>query len=210
MPEPLVIRRIVLVDDDAAVLESLDAVFTSAGYEVHSFTSATAFLERIESLQPACIVTDLRMPDIDGLSLVSLLQGRREAFWPVVFISGHADVPDAVAAIRAGAVDFLTKPFAPRQLLEIVEDCVTGLRPDGAASLAERYAALSPREREVVESLLRGETSNTAALQLGISPRTVDILRGRLLRKTGANNVTALAKALSGLGPNIPQGRKPH
>ena len=204
------IRRIVLVDDDAAVLESLDAVFTSAGYEVHSFASATAFLERIESLQPACIVTDLRMPGIDGLSLVSLLQGRREAFWPVVVISGHADVPDAVAAMRAGAVDFLTKPFAPRQLLEIVEDCVTGLTPDGAASLAERYAALSPREREVVEILSRGDTSKTAALQLGISARTVEILRGRILRKTGANTFTALAKALSEPGPNIRQGRKPH
>ncbi|QTC92216.1 response regulator transcription factor [Brevundimonas goettingensis] len=193
-------RSVVIIDDDADVLESLEAVFASAGYAVRAFASADAFLAVIETVAPACIVTDLRMPGMDGLDLVRTLQGCPQKSWPIIVLSGHADVADAVAAMRAGAVDFLTKPAPPRKLLEIVDalsvDLVTR---SSRTDLAERYATLSPREREVVELIALGATSKTAALALGLSPRTVDIFRGRILRKMGVENVTALAAALTGL-----------
>lgn len=195
-----VTRRVVIIDDDPGVLESLEAVFTSAGYAVRAFASADAFLDVIDTVTPACIVTDLRMSGMDGLDLVRTLQDRPQKSWPVIVLSGHADVTDAVAAMRAGAVDFLTKPVAPRKLLGIVDAfSAAWVTSAPQVDLAERYATLSPREREVVELIALGATSKTAALALGLSPRTVDIFRGRILRKMGVENVTALAAALTGL-----------
>lgn len=192
-------HRVVIIDDDVGVLDSLDAVFTSAGYAVQAFASAEAFLEVIDTLAPACIITDLRMPGLDGLDLIKALD-RLERSWPVIVLSGHADVTDAVAAMRAGAVDFLTKPAAPRKLLEIVDAFSAALVTGSpGVDLAARYATLSPREREVSQLVALGATSKTAALALGLSPRTVDIFRGRILRKMGLENVTALAAALTGL-----------
>lgn len=117
------IRNVVLIDDDAAVLESLEAVFTSAGFQVRAFALAADFLAELYGLSPSCIVTDLRMPEIDGLRLLDLLKGELGVNWPVIVISGHADAPEALAARRAGAIDFLIKPFAPQRLLAIVDAC---------------------------------------------------------------------------------------
>lgn len=116
--------RVVIIDDDTAVLESLEALFTSADYDVQAFALATDFLAAMRDLLPACIVTDLRMPDMDGLALLHRLKVDLGLTWPVIIISGHADAAHAAAARRAGAVDFLIKPFPPRRLLSTVQDCL--------------------------------------------------------------------------------------
>jgi two-component system response regulator FixJ len=195
-----VIRRVVVIDDDAAVLESLDALFTTAGYEVYAFGSANAFLARLDILPPACIVTDLRMPDMDGLTLVNRLKRELHLAWPVVVISGHADVAQAVSAMQAGAVDFLVKPFPPQRLLAIVNACLLTFAAgsvDPTSAMDHRYSTLSARERQVVELLISGGSSKTAALALGISPRTVDVFRGKILRKMDVTNIAALSTAIA-------------
>lgn len=204
-------RRVVLIDDDAAVLESLEAVFTSADYEVHAFALATDFLDALDQLSPACIVTDLSMPEMDGLTLVSHLKGELGLTWPVVIISGHADVGEAVAAMRAGAVDFLTKPFAPQKLLSIVMACLAehqlaAVNADREAD--RRYSSLSGRERQIVELLTAGDSSKTVGLALGISPRTVDVFRGRIMRKMAVTNIAALSTAVAAVSPDLRGMRK--
>jgi len=195
-----VIRRVVLIDDDAAVLESLEAVFSSADYEVEAFESATAFLRALPGMSPACIITDLRMPEMDGLTLVTKLTGEMGVSWPIVVISGHADVPDAVSAMQAGAIDFLIKPFAPQKLLAVVQASLfnhPGFSTSPETDADQRYATLTERERQVVELLTSGGSSKTAGLALGISPRTVDVFRGRIMRKMGVANIAALATAIA-------------
>ena len=205
------IRRVVLIDDDAAVLESLEAVFSSADYEVAAFSGATDFLAALPGLAPACIVTDLRMPEMDGLALVAKLKGEMGCDWPVVVICGHAEVPDAVAAMRAGAVDFLVKPFRPRRLLAVVQSCLVeqgGQEPPPDPELDRRYASLSQREHQVVDLLTAGGSSKTAGLALGISPRTVDVFRGRILRKMAVANIAALATAVAAVSSGVRDARR--
>lgn len=200
------IRRVVLIDDDVAVLESLEAVFSSADYEVQAFGSATAFLGALPGLSPACIVTDLRMPEMDGLTLVTKLTGEMGLSWPIVVISGHAEVPEAVAAMRAGAIDFLIKPFAPQRLLAVVKASLS-VQPDVSTppetDVDQHYATLTHRERQIVELLTSGGSSKTAGLALGISPRTVDVFRGRIMRKMGVANIAALATAVAAVSPEV-------
>jgi two-component system, LuxR family, response regulator FixJ len=206
-----VIRRVVLIDDDAAVLESLEAVFMSADYEVQAFGLATEFLAQLETLAPACIVTDLRMPEMDGLTLVNRLKDDIGLSWPIVVISGHADVAEAVAAMRAGAVDFLTKPFAPQKLVGIVKACLdeySRLMGPGGSEVDHAYSTLSVRERQIVELLIAGDSSKTAALSLGISPRTVDVFRGKIMRKMDVSNIAALSTAVAAVSPDIRAVRK--
>lgn len=117
--------RVVIIDDDDAVLASLDALFTSANYEVHAFTSAEDCLKALVSLAPACIITDLKMPGMDGLALLNHLKADDGANWPVVVISGHGDAAQAEAARLAGAAEFLAKPFAPQRLLAVVRGLLT-------------------------------------------------------------------------------------
>ncbi len=114
-------RTVVLIDDDEGVLQSLEAVFETAGYAVHAFPSAEAFLAVIDTIEPCCVVTDLRMPTIDGLMLVRRLAETATRPWPTIVISGHADQSEAAEILNAGAFDFLVKPFAPRHLLAAVE-----------------------------------------------------------------------------------------
>lgn len=121
-------RTVVLIDDDTSVLESLEAVFDSAGYAVHAFTSAEAFLAAKETLAVCCVVTDLRMPTMDGLTLVRELATSQPA-WPTVVISGHADVSDVVEIMHAGARDFLVKPFHPQKLIAAVESSSSSIPP---------------------------------------------------------------------------------
>lgn len=206
------IRRVVLIDDDPAVLESLEAVFSSADYEVAAFGSAPEFLEALPDLAPACIVTDLRMPGMDGLALVETLKSEMGCSWPIVVISGHADVPDAVAAMRAGASEFLTKPFPPRRLLVVVHTLLNEQASEETSARSEldqRYGALSPRERQVVDLLTSGGSSKTAGLALGISPRTVDVFRARIMRKMAVANIAALATAVANVSPNVRGVRPP-
>lgn len=198
-------NSVIVIDDDAAVLGSLDALLTTAGYDVYAFGSAADFLFRLDELPTACIVTDLRMPGMDGLALVNILKGDMELDWPVVVISGHAEVPQAVAAMQAGAFDFLVKPFAPQKLLAVVKKCLSeyGTTAATASDLDQRYAMLSGRERQIVELLISGESSKTAGLKLRISPRTVDVFRGKIMRKMGVTNIAALATAIASVSATL-------
>ncbi|WP_396593966.1 response regulator transcription factor [Brevundimonas sp. R86498] len=195
---------VVLVDDDPAVLASLEALFEASGYVVHGFSSAAAFLARMSDLPVSCVVTDLRMPMMDGLGLLATLNARAPAAWPVVVISGYAGVADAVRVMQAGAHDLLLKPFSPGQLLAAVQGAWarrTVNSPEAVDGVPALYAALTAREKQVAEHLVAGANSRACAEALGISPRTVDVFRGRILRKMGCATTTALSGALAGLQP---------
>lgn len=190
--------RVFVIDDDAAVLASLEAVLDVAGFEVAIFRSSRAFLDALDKVGFGCVVTDVRMPEISGLDLVERLTANGRRSWPVVVISGHADVPMAVAAMKAGACNFLEKPISPPALVEAIDlafagrAAISGPVAEDADAVA-RLGLLSRREREVLSHLVNGASSKVAALVLGISPRTVDVFRGNILRKTQAPNVAALA-----------------
>ncbi|MBX9615143.1 MAG: response regulator [Caulobacteraceae bacterium] len=195
---------VVVIDDDPAVLASLEAVFETAGHVVHGFSSALAFLDRMADLPMSCVVTDLRMPVMDGLGLLAALNERPPPVWPVVVITGHAEVSDAVGVMQAGACDLLLKPFPPGQLLAAVRNAGARRMIDATETvdrIAALYAGLTARERQVAEQLVSGANSRACGEALGISPRTVDVFRGRILRKMGFSSTTALSSALAGLRP---------
>lgn len=203
---------VVLVDDDPAVLASLEALFETAGYVVHAFSSAAAFLARMADLPVSCVVTDLRMSAMDGLGLLATLNSRAPSVWPVVVISGYAGVTDAVRVMQAGASDLLLKPCPPGQLLAAVQGAWERRTVDGpkaADSVATLYAGLTAREKQVADQLVAGANSRACAEALGISPRTVDVFRGRILRKMEVATTTALSGALAGLKPRPRSAGRP-
>ncbi len=190
--------RVFVIDDDTAVLASLEALLDVAGFEVTVFRSPQAFLDALDGLGFGCVLTDVRMPDISGLVLVDRLAACGRRSWPVIVISGHADVPMAVSAMKAGACTFFEKPVSPSALVEAIDLAFAGRAAlpgpvAGDTDAAARLELLSRREREVLSHLVNGASSKVAALVLGISPRTVDVFRGNILRKTQAPNVAALA-----------------
>lgn len=190
-------RSVVVVDDDPGVLDSLVEMLRIDGYEAIGFSSATAFLGADADLGRSCIVTDIRMPGIDGLAFIDRLRATGRADWPVIVISGHANVPIAVTAMQAGAITVLEKPFQPRDLFTAIDEAMKTLaeaQPSAAVSQARaRYRTLSRREKEVLGHLLEGKSSKVTALSLGLSPRTIDNFRANILRKMEAPNIAALA-----------------
>jgi two-component system, LuxR family, response regulator FixJ len=198
-PDPGAAARAVhVVDDDDAVRRALAMLFRSAGIPAETHPSGLAFLEALPSLTEAavgCVLTDVRMPGVDGLELLRRLQDHGLP-WPVVVMTAHGDVSTAVRAMRAGAVDFIEKPFDDEALLAAIE---AALKPPqasgsaGAADAAARIAALSPRERDVLELLLAGKPNKLIARDLGLSPRTVEVHRRRLMARLG---VGSLAEAV--------------
>jgi len=198
-------NHVVVVDDDEGVLESLAMLISVQGFTVRCFSAPADMLASLPDLPESCIVTDIRMPEIDGLELIARLKDTRAAAWPVIVISGHADVPIAVTAMQLGAVTVLEKPFTPDQLIaalnmEMAVLSRTAVSPELAEARA-RYQTLSRREREVLGHLVQGCSSKHTALELGISPRTVDVFRANILRKMGAPNIAALATQVArGLG----------
>ncbi|NBB51201.1 response regulator [Rhizobium sp. CRIBSB] len=189
---------IVVIDDDVAVLESIGFLLTAAGFAPKTFASPSVFLAAIDTLACDCIVTDVRMPEMSGLDLMTRLyeDGRRD--WPVVVISGHADVAMAVAAMKAGASNFLEKPFPPAALIQAIEDAKVVRRPAGEDTpelqqARARFQTLSRREREVLLHLANGASSKVTAMVLGISPRTVDVFRANILKKMQSPNIAAIA-----------------
>jgi two-component system response regulator FixJ len=186
-----------VIDDDPAVLASLEAMLAVAGFEVVVFRSPRAFFATLDALAPGCVVTDVRMPELSGLAVLERLRATGRGDWPVVMISGHADVPMAVDAMKAGASTFLEKPIAPPALLEAITAAIavrdSGVAGPGDADEDPRLRTLSRRESEVLGHLVKGASSKAAAQILGISPRTVDVFRASILRKTGASNIAALA-----------------
>jgi two-component system response regulator FixJ len=185
-----------VVDDDAGVRDSIRLLLESANYTVKAFATARQFLD--EKRASACLIADVRMPEMDGLELQQEI-GRRGSGLPVIIITGHGDVPLAVRAMKAGAVDFIEKPFDDELLLSSVQRAIEiGRRTRGAAAeaaAAERLIALlTPRERTVLEQLVIGRSNKVAAYELGISPRTVEIHRAHIMDKMNARSLSDLVR----------------
>ena len=187
-----------VVDDDEDVRDAVSLLIGSVGLPVRSFPTAQAFLDAYTSDEPGCLVLDVRMPGLSGLDLQErLLSGRVRL--PIIFISGHGDIPMAVRAVQAGAVDFLQKPFSDQQLLDRVNQAIDEdrrSRADAAdlKAVEGRIELLTPREREVMEKLLEGKVNKIIARELDVSTRTVEIHRARVLQKMEAANVPHLVR----------------
>jgi len=187
-----------LIDDDEGVRRALAFLLGTAGLAVKVYESASVFLERCEDFQSGCVVSDVRMPGIDGVELLRHLQEKR-ARMPVVIMTGHADVPLAVAAMKAGAIDFIEKPFADEILLKAIETAFERSRATAgpnaeAAQVQARIASLTPREKEVLDGLLAGYPNKTIAYDLGLSPRTVEVHRANVMTKMAASSLPELVR----------------
>jgi len=198
MPADPVTFTVHIVDDDPDVLRSTEVLLHAAGYRAKTYPSATALLDNLASLSPGCVVTDVRMPDIDGLDLLARLAAARPDL-PVIVMTGHGDVPMAVRAMRAGAKDFIEKPFANEVLLAAVDHALNRAerrRTEQAVldDIAARVRRLTPREREVMVLIADGQTSKEIARALGLSPRTVEMHRAMVLAKMQVPNTTALVR----------------
>ena len=200
-------RRLVhVVDDEDAVRRSVGFLLRTSGFDVQSHASGVAFLKEVKAAEPGCVLLDVRMPEIDGLE-VQQQMAQRGVGWPVVILTGHGDVPIAVQAMKAGAVDFLEKPFDKASLLRaLAAGFAIFDRHDAAADSAQeaatRIAALTPREQDVLRGLADGLPNKTIAFDLGISPRTVEVHRANLMTKLGVHSLSeALRLAFAaGLG----------
>ena len=187
-----------VVDDDVAVRQSLAFLLGSAGLSVRLYDSALSFLSALPGVVNGCIVTDIRMPEMDGLELQRHLHNRGIDL-PVIVITGHADVPMAVEAMKAGAVDFIEKPFDDEALLSAIRTALdTQVRDAQKGSrnteIARRIASLSERERQVLDGLVAGKANKVIAYDLGISPRTVEIYRANVMTKMQAASLSELVR----------------
>jgi len=188
-----------IVDDDGAVRDSLALLLASAGMAVETYGSARAFLERHDPARPGCVVLDLRMPDMDGLELQAELAARGSRL-PVIFVSAHGEVALSARAFKAGAVDFLQKPIESEDFLATVEEALrrdAALRREAEASarIGERYARLTPREREVLELVIAGRSNKEIARALALSHRTVETHRARIMEKMEVASLSELVKS---------------
>lgn len=189
---------IYVVDDDDAVRDSLALLLESAGYSPQCYASGLGLLEEATLSPDSCVVLDVRMPDIDGLELQQRLLSKHPAL-PIIVMTGHGDVPIAVRAMKQGACDFLEKPFSIEVLLEAIEQALERSRQsqgDNQQSLEirRRLDELTPREREVLDALVAGHPNKVIAHHLGISPRTVEIHRARVMEKMAARSLSHLVR----------------
>lgn len=206
---------IFLVDDDEAVLRALRRLLGTAGYEVRSYTSPLQFLAEHDPAAPGCAVLDLSMPDIDGLSIQTALSAS-SGMRPVIFLTGMGDIPTSVRAMRAGAVDFLTKPVQADDLLAAIARAVTLDRDrrrsrSDVAEVAARLGTLTPREREVLALVVAGRLNKQIAHELGTSIKTIKVHRARVMAKMAVRTVADLVRATElagGTGLAEPSGHK--
>lgn len=187
-----------VIDDDEAMRQSLQFLLDTAGFQARTYESAVQFLEGIETLEPGCIVTDVRMPEMNGLELVRRLR-TRGVTQPVIVITGHGDVPLAVEAMKAGVADFLEKPFDDEALLSAVRAALdTRVQDDRQDAERQKFesmlAGLSPREQDVLRGVVAGKPNKIIAFELGISPRTVEVYRANVMTKTGASSLSELVR----------------
>ncbi len=188
--------KIYVVDDDDAVGDSIKALLSSVGYEAEVFASARQFLESFDPSGAACILLDVRMPGMDGLTLLEKMGADRRGV-PVIMVTGHGDVPLAVRAMQAGAADFVEKPFEEARLLQSIEQAISNAASAPVATddnLTARFARLTPRETDVMRQMVIGHPNKIIAYHLGLSPRTVEIHRSRVMRKTGAESLSHLVR----------------
>ena len=195
-----------VIDDDPSVRDGLDSLLRSVGYDTRCFASPRDFLLHPRSEAPACIVLDVRMPDASGLDFQDELT-RAGYLIPIIFLTGHGDVPMSVRAMKAGAVEFLLKPFREQDLLDAIRQALemdrARLRKKAATvDLQERFASLTPREREVMALVARGLLNKQIAAEIGLSEITVKVHRGQAMRKMRADSVADLIRMADGLGLN--------
>jgi FixJ family two-component response regulator len=192
-----------VVDDDSRVRDALSSLLASAGLDVAVFASATEFLEADKPDAPACLVLDLELPDINGLELQKELAEREAP--SIVFITGHGDIPSSVKAMKAGAVEFLCKPFGDEELLRAIDaaialDRTVRLTQSEHAELRRRYERLTPREREVLTYVVAGFANKQTAGELRTSEITIGVHRGQIMRKMGARSLAELVRFADKLG----------
>jgi FixJ family two-component response regulator len=197
-----------LVDDDQALCIATTRLLAACGFTVRSFHSTESFLAQFDPKEPGCLLLDLRMPGQSGLELQQLLADRKVEI-PIVFLTGHADVPTSVYAMKHGAVDFLQKPASEDDLVAALERALerdNAQRKDSAEhhALRTRYEKLTPREREVLAEIVAGQRNKQAAYSLGIAERTVKLHRSRVLEKMGADSLADLVRMAEhlGIGPD--------
>ena len=189
---------VAVIDDDDAVRDSLSALLEAAGYDVDTYESGRAFLNALPRALPACALVDVRMPEMDGLELQQRLAEAAPQL-PVVIITGHGDIAMAVKAIKAGAVDFIEKPFSDRTILDGIAQALASReealsRETRRREIDRRLGRLTTREREVFERLARGSSNKVVARELGISPRTVEVHRARVMEKLQAPSLSHLVR----------------
>jgi two-component system, LuxR family, response regulator FixJ len=208
MKEPA--PAVFVVDDDEAVRNSLRFLLKSVGLPTQMFSSATEFLKSYPTSQPGCLVLDVRMPAMSGIELQQQLNLRGETI-PVVFITGHGDIPMAVEAMQHGAFDFLPKPFRDQELIDriqkaLAKDAKTRSALKEHARIRERLKSLTPREHEVMQLMIQGKPNKIMAADLGVSQRTVEIHRARVMEKSGAASLAQLVRMVMDVGPERPEG----
>ncbi len=187
-----------VIDDDPAMRDSLDFLLESAGLKARLFESAVSFLEALPELGPGCIVSDVRMPNLDGLELLKRLQETNKSM-PIIIMTGHGDIPLAVEAMKLGAIDFIEKPFEDDRLIGTITAALGGAvqRHKGdavAADIASRIASLSPRERQVLDGLVAGLSNKLIARDYDISPRTIEVYRANVMTKMQASSISELVR----------------
>ena len=190
--------KVYVIDDDEAMRDSLDFMLGTADFHVTLFESAHNFLDTLSSIEFGCVVSDVRMPGIDGIELLKRLKAS-PSLLPVVIMTGHGDVPLAVEAMKLGAVDFLEKPFEDDRLIGMIEAALRQAEP-GAKSeaitleIASRIATLSPRERQVMDGLIAGLSNKLIAREYDISPRTIEVYRANVMTKMQAASLSELVR----------------
>ena len=190
---------IFIIEDDFAVRDSLLMLLRTEGLRARGFASGDDFFANLPTDAVACVVTDLRMPGMNGEEVVDRIKTFRGEAWPIIVITGHADVTSAVSLMKAGVTDFIEKPFDPHRLVEIIKGCVNQAHHvrehiERRAVIEERLAQLTPRERQVFDQLADGLSNKEIAAILDISPRTVEIFRAKVMAKMEAANLSALVR----------------
>jgi two-component system, LuxR family, response regulator FixJ len=197
-------ETVYVIDDDDAARDSLAFLFRTAEVDVHTYASAIEFLAAAPALKGGCVVTDVRMPQMDGLELLRRLRALDLAL-PVIVMTGHGDIPLAVEAMKAGAADFFEKPFSDDAMLAAVRRALGSQREDRARetdrdAVRQRLTSLTARERQVLEGLVAGKANKNIAFDLGISPRTVEIYRANVMTKMNAASLSELVRMALSVG----------
>jgi len=190
--------KVYVVDDDEAMRDSLAFLLGAADFDVTLFDSASAFLDALPGLADACVVSDVRMPGVDGIELLQRIKASRRQI-PVIIMTGHGDIRLAVEAMKQGAVDFLEKPFEDDRLIAMIDTALQQAQAEAkneAATLdiLSRVATLSPRERQVMDGLVAGFSNKVIAREYDISPRTIEVYRANVMTKMQANSLSELVR----------------
>jgi len=190
--------KVYVIDDDAAMRDSLEFLLDSSGFDVTLFASAQDFLDALSGLAFGCVVSDVRMPGVDGIELLKHMKAADSRF-PILIMTGHGDVPLAVEAMKLGAIDFLEKPFEDERLTTMIESAIRQAEPAAKSEavtqeILTRVESLSPRERQVMDGLMAGLSNKMIAREYDISPRTIEVYRANVMTKMGASSLSELVR----------------